>query len=289
MKINWKRNIKTGKNDRKVLSFLVTLLFLLYAYTFYYKPRLILNDSEISISQILSPINSELERNKIISAAKINLNKKHGKKKKENSYPKIKYENFNPNNIDSLQWLKLGVKPWTIKTISSYKKKGGKFYICKDLSKIYNLPDSTYQSLLPYCTISKVKKTYPKKKYEKKRKHKAMYPPANYEDFNPNTADSLQWLKLGVKPWTIKTILSYKKKGGKFYKCEDLSKIYNLPDSTYQKILPYCNIPSKSKEEKKRSGKGNPHNRKRSDKVININTATKEELISLWGIGPVVS
>lgn len=47
-------------------------------------------------------------------------------------------------------------------------------------------------------------------------------------EFNPNTIDEAGWKKLGLRDKTIKTILNYRSKGGKFKSAEDIRKIWGL-------------------------------------------------------------
>ncbi len=49
--------------------------------------------------------------------------------------------------------------------------------------------------------------------------------PAEVFYFDPNTATTSDWKRLGIRDKTIKTIQNYVSKGGKFYKPEDISKI----------------------------------------------------------------
>lgn len=60
--------------------------------------------------------------------------------------------------------------------------------------------------------------------------------------FDPNTADSIAFLRLGLKPWMAKNILKYREKGGRFRKPEDFKKIYGLNEEQYAMLLPYIHI-----------------------------------------------
>ena len=42
--------------------------------------------------------------------------------------------------------------------------------------------------------------------------------------FNPNTADSVTFCRLGLPGWMVRNILRYRSKGGKFRKAEDFRK-----------------------------------------------------------------
>ncbi|MEO6220010.1 MAG: helix-hairpin-helix domain-containing protein, partial [Ginsengibacter sp.] len=62
--------------------------------------------------------------------------------------------------------------------------------------------------------------------------------------FDPNTASIIDWKRLGLKDKTIKTIQNYIAKGGKFYKREDIRKIWGLAHSDAQRLIPYVKIES---------------------------------------------
>ncbi len=64
--------------------------------------------------------------------------------------------------------------------------------------------------------------------------------------FDPNTADSVTFIRLGLKPWQARNILKYRSRKGQFRKPEDFSKIYGLTTEQYQMLLPYIVIPAKA-------------------------------------------
>ncbi len=62
--------------------------------------------------------------------------------------------------------------------------------------------------------------------------------------FDPNTADSLTLLELGLRPWQIGNTMKYRAKGGRYRKAEDFSKLYGLSDSAFAALKPYIRIDS---------------------------------------------
>lgn len=60
--------------------------------------------------------------------------------------------------------------------------------------------------------------------------------------FDPNTADSLTFLQLGMPRWMAHNIIKYRRKGGKFRKPEDFRKIYGMTDERFAMLLPYIYI-----------------------------------------------
>lgn len=99
--------------------------------------------------------------------------------------------------------------------------------------------------------------------------------------FNPNNLSEDLWRKLGITDKQIKTIKKFEAKGGKFYKKEDLKKIYCISEYDYRILEPYITIPQTSTEkpthrEKKHSLSANP---------IEINSSDSFDLRKIPGIG----
>lgn len=60
--------------------------------------------------------------------------------------------------------------------------------------------------------------------------------------FDPNTADSLTLVGLGLKPWQVRNLLQYRRKGGRWQKPDDFARLYGLSDSAFQVLRPYIAI-----------------------------------------------
>jgi competence protein ComEA len=108
--------------------------------------------------------------------------------------------------------------------------------------------------------------------------------------FDPNSLSIQGWKKLGIREKTIITIQKYLKKGGHFYKPEDLKKIYGLHPDEYASLEPYVRIEminnnpdqNNTKTEFK---KDQPSNYNTKYHVIEINVADTSAFIELPGIG----
>jgi competence protein ComEA len=104
--------------------------------------------------------------------------------------------------------------------------------------------------------------------------------------FDPNTLDGDGWRRLGLREKTVRTILNYRSKGGRFYKKEDLQKIWGLPDGFYERVEAYINMPEKENRYPDRTSF--PEEKKyeiNAPKVVDINTADTSAWIALPGIG----
>jgi competence protein ComEA len=105
--------------------------------------------------------------------------------------------------------------------------------------------------------------------------------------FDPNTLNEEGWIKLGLSSKTIKTILKYVSKGGKFRKPEDIRKIWGLNKEDADRIIPYIRIVEQNNNPYKSNTTTNRNKAEStSDKIyFDINIATAWQLKKVPGIG----
>jgi competence protein ComEA len=94
--------------------------------------------------------------------------------------------------------------------------------------------------------------------------------------FNPNNLPDEQWEKLGLSEHQVSIIKNFEAKGGRFYKKEDVQKIYGITPDDYKRLAPYINIP----------GEQYVSNKAKPGEVIEINSADSAQLTRIHGIGP---
>ena len=108
-------------------------------------------------------------------------------------------------------------------------------------------------------------------------------------DFDPNNLSIEQWKNLGLRDRTIATIHNYLRKGGHFYKPEDLKKIYGIRADEYKRLQPYIKIASTAKNDSTNIFKPSayPKSDKKASKnyFVDINIADTTQFIALPGIG----
>jgi competence protein ComEA len=127
--------------------------------------------------------------------------------------------------------------------------------------------------------------TYPGKKYQTVKTEVFF--------FDPNTASVNDWIRLGIKEKTAATIQKYISKGGKFYRPEDIKKIWGLHSSDVERLLPFVRIKNTSNEypqfEKKEYTNNKFSNTPKTIQKVKINLADTTEFIALPGIGSKLS
>jgi competence protein ComEA len=101
--------------------------------------------------------------------------------------------------------------------------------------------------------------------------------------FDPNTLSFEGWRRLGLSERTSRTIDNYRNKGGKFYKPEDIQKIWGLPASFYNRVKNYIIITSLPTNYGNSSEKYTKPEKKVL--VVDINVADTSAFIALPGIG----
>jgi len=120
----------------------------------------------------------------------------------------------------------------------------------------------------------------------------------SYFKFDPNGLAVSAWEKLGLRSAQIKNIKNYEAKGGKFYKKEDLKKLYTISAEDYERLAPFIVIVNRERGEGDHSGERKPLESNRlsgkalpkissAPKVIELGTADSTVLTELPGIGPV--
>lgn len=111
-----------------------------------------------------------------------------------------------------------------------------------------------------------------------------------YFNFDPNGLSESNWLKLGLSHKQIQVIRNYELKGGKFFRKEDLKKIYSISEKQYSMLEPFIKIGNTDVLSGKKTVKANYKSAGISENtlrpIIEINAADSLELERIRGIGP---
>jgi competence protein ComEA len=110
--------------------------------------------------------------------------------------------------------------------------------------------------------------------------------PIHLRRFNPNQLAEAAWKELGLSPKQIRMIKNYEAKGGRFYKKDDLKKIYAISEADFIRLAPYINIPVEKKATSIVFKDVVKEEKVRSVKLVEINRADSLQLQELKGIGP---
>ncbi len=144
---------------------------------------------------------------------------------KPNQYAAKEKKVFVPvelNTADSLQLVGLyGIGPKMASKIIDYRNRLGGFFRVEQLTEIWGIDEFLLEELNGkiYVDLSKVK----------------------YLPINSITYDELK-LNPYLRFKTASAIINYRKHHGAFNRVEDLKQVILLPDSTYQKLLPYLKL-----------------------------------------------
>jgi len=112
-------------------------------------------------------------------------------------------------------------------------------------------------------------------------------PAERLQPFDPNTADAVTWIAFGIPARLAGRIVSYRRAGGRFRAKEDLKKIYGFTETHYALVETYLVIPRDSASPPPRTPGAGFSAHKENKPVIDLNTATADDLIAVYGIGPV--
>src|SRR5205085_256893 len=122
--------------------------------------------------------------------------------------------------------------------------------VLKKQTKLQIYPGSVLSKLVDTTSIDS------EEKEPSGRRFSSVYPAsttafsnASLFRFDPNTLTAEGWQKLGLREKTIKTILNYTGKGGRFRQPADLKKIWGMPDQFYERVKDYVVVEEKKEKE----------------------------------------
>ncbi|MEN5232274.1 ComEA family DNA-binding protein [Sphingobacterium faecium] len=114
--------------------------------------------------------------------------------------------------------------------------------------------------------------------------------------FDPNTLDQQGWMKLGFTKKQVKVLLNFRDKGGKFYKKEDLAKIYSISPAEYKRLENFIAISptftqkqTQDRLDNRATISHNDSGKKNLSITIDINSGDTTSFMILKGIGSTLS
>jgi len=136
------------------------------------------------------------------------------------------------------------------------------------------LRDSMYKAKRKSECEQRYYKKYTSYPEQQKRASYSLFP------FDPNTVDSATFIRLGIKPFIVSTVLKYRSKGGKFRTPTHFAKVYGILPEKFKELEPYISIQeikSKVVDVKEKATKQNI--------IVELNTADTAQLMQVKGIG----
>lgn len=171
----------------------------------------------------------------------------------------IRLFEFDPNSLDSVGFITLGIKPFVVKNIINYRKKGGKFSKKDDFSRIYGMSTDDFARLSPYIQIEPLLAKSPQLSEHKPDSLRSIKPDTIVVELNSADTAELKRLK-GIGSYFARQIIHYRNTLGGYYSINQLLEVKNFPSETFERIK---------------------HNIRVDDtkiKKINVNWATAERL-----------
>jgi competence protein ComEA len=152
--------------------------------------------------------------------------------------------------------------------------------------RFFSSPSLNKELVAEAITLEKAQPAPPEKEFAPRLTYErtpASRLPATLFPFDPNTLNEAGWKKLGLPDRTVRTILNYRNKGGRFKNTADLQKMYGLKQADFERLQPYVQIEAPPPL----YNKDRPPVKyvKAAPAIIDINQADTTAFISLPGIG----
>lgn len=148
--------------------------------------------------------------------------------------PSIEKFSFDPNTASLGDLQRLGLSEKQASVIINYRQKGGRFRQPADIHKIWGISPALADNLEPFIHIKE------REQAGIVAEKRQQWAPAQVKTVNINTADSLQFLSLpGIGPGFTSRIMKFRGRLGGFISVNQISEVYGLPDSVFQKIKPH--------------------------------------------------
>jgi len=126
------------------------------------------------------------------------------------------------------------------------------------------------------------------------KNEKLKYRPKIYP-FNPNFITDFKGYKLGMSVDEIDRLLEFRKTDKYVNSAAEFQQVTKISDSLLNEIAPYFKFPEWVTQKKSKTYKENPKQffsqsvKKEKITVMDINLATQEDLMKIYGIGPAIS
>jgi DNA uptake protein ComE-like DNA-binding protein len=142
---------------------------------------------------------------------------------------------FDPNTMDSMTAIRLGIPSRQVITLMRYRNKGGRFYRKEDIAKLYGLKKELVEKLIPYVVIKNTDRNELVKEHVNKN--------LNDWSIDINIADEKQWAaKTKLSPSIIQNIIRYRNFLGGFTNLNQMKKVYGFTEADYYLLKPHLQL-----------------------------------------------
>ena len=146
---------------------------------------------------------------------------------------------FNPNTLDSVGFISLGIRPRVAQSIIRYRERGGRFRTPEDFAKIYGISESQFNELRPYIVIPA----------ENQRVQQPRTAPERREFKREtiivelNSADTTELKKIrGIGSITANRIVERRERLGGFVDIEQLKEIRGITPETFDGVAEFVTV-----------------------------------------------
>ena len=152
---------------------------------------------------------------------------------------------FDPNTIDSMEALRLGIPQKQVNTLLRYRNKGGRFYNKEDIAKLYGLEKELVEKLIPFVVIQNKEsnRLYRNKLSSTYNKFSSTYKNVDDWSIDINTSDEKQWAtQTKLNAAVIKNIIHYRNYLGGFTNLNQIKKVYGFNVADYYLLKPHLKL-----------------------------------------------
>ena len=223
----WQDFFYFSKAQRNGIFFLIVLILVVLG-AWLWLPFLLSNEA--------ASYDKDFEKN--IAQFKVSLQEQEASKRffgnRDTVYPQkntveITLFAFNPNELDSAGFTKLGIKHFVASNIIKYRNKGGKFRTADDFGKVYGISEEQFVRLKPYIAI-------PPEPVAEKDSLRKIETPVFVE---LNTADTTELKKIRGVGGYAKIIIAYRNRLGGYLSTNQLLEIQNMTQEAFERIEPF--------------------------------------------------
>ncbi len=236
MKTNWIRELFTfSKKERSGIVSLLLIIFILIVIGKLI-PRFVPSETT-NISKWEAEVNVFLENSK----------------KQIPEERSLRLVAFNPNEIDSIHLIDMGIPPKVAANWLKYLKKGGKFRDKEGIKKIFGMTTGLYEQLDSFIVFPQARNSVNSDrnviivKSENNHKRDTIFKSTFTENkkalvnrLELNSADSLHLLEIpGIGPVFASRIIRYRTLLGGYYAVDQLREVYGMREENFMAVAQY--------------------------------------------------